>query len=266
MAKINQSSLLNLQRDKNVLGKEWTKTYRGYFGNKKNMQHFVNKAIPKLPKKKKLNILYAASAGGIIGEMMVKALKRKGIEAKLWIVDISSKQLKENKNPKTKKVKADLATLSLNEKFDAIIMRSSLDYFSTESLQVKVLSNLRKHLAKEGIFFNQAASMPSIAERNLANRIYKSNKKIGRRHFQCRQDVGKIYREAGFKAIKEIGKGPALLLTEKDHIKRYEFNKKEIEKIQRTIERVDGKKRPNIRTTKKGYEMKFVFPIYYSVK
>ncbi len=263
---IHPSSKLNLVRDKNVLGKEWLNTYNEYFSNQENIELFILKTLQYIPKKKQLKILYPCSASGMLGESLVKILEHKGISIELVLVDISQEHFEENKNPKTKKILADITKLDLGQLFDIIIMRSSLDYFPNKKLQIQVLSKLKKHLNEKGVFFNQAASMPSLIERDLADKIYKSNNKIGKRHFQCKQDIGKIYRNGGFEKIKKIGEGIPLVLTEKEHAKRYEINRIQIEKIQKSIEKVPSKKRPNIRITETGYQMKFVFPIYAAWK
>ena len=264
--KIDARSEFNLIRDKNVLGSEWLRTYNGYFGDRKNIELFIRKILPNIRKKKRLRILYPCSASGILGENLAKRLREKGVSTELVLVDISKDHLRENRNPKTKKILADIAGLDLGQLFDIIIMRSSLDYFPGEKLQIRVLSNLNRHLCKDGVFFNQAASMPSIIERDLADRIYKSNQRMGRRHFQCKADIEKLYKAAGFGKLKEIGNGTPLLLTEKEHAKRYEINETQVERIQKIICEVPAEKRPNIRATKKGYEMKFVFPMYAAWK
>ena len=260
--KIKHHSKMNPLRDNKVLGAHWKQTYNGYFGNRKNSALFVAKILPFLPKKKQLDILYPASASGLVGESLVKKLKQKGVDSKLTLVDISKKHLKENKNSKTRKILQDITDLELDKKFDVILMRSSLDYFSSEKLQIRVLRNIRKHLKEEGVFFNQAASMPSLTERKLADKIYASNKKIGRRHFQCKADVKKLYIKSGFKKFKKIGNAPILLVTEKEHAKRYGFNSQQIVKIKELVAKVPEKKRPKIQTTKEGYKISFVFPIY----
>lgn len=261
---VEHQSKMNLIRDKNVVGSPWKKTYKGYFGNKKNVDLFVKKILPFIPKKKTLNILYAASANGLIGESLIKKLNKKGNANRLTLVDISKEHLKENKNKKTRKVLQDITNLKLNETFDVILMRSSLDYFSSEKMQIKVLKNIRKHLKEDGVFFNQAASMPTIVERNLANRIYTSNKRIGRRHFQCKDDVKQIYAKAGFKKFKKIGDAPVLLIADKEHRERYNLNDQQVERIRKLINKIPKRKRPSIKLIKEGYKMRFVFPIYTS--
>src|SRR3972149_10747389 len=101
-------SKANLIRDKNVLGRAWFKTYRGYFSNKKNIALFVQKVLPYAPKKKQLSILYACSTSGLLGEKLVEALNKQEILAELVLVDISEEHLKENKNPETIKILADI--------------------------------------------------------------------------------------------------------------------------------------------------------------
>ncbi len=252
----------NLSRDQRVLGKAWNQTYKHYFGNPENIQSFVRQILSRVPKRRKLAILYPASGSGALGEALRNALKKKRVEASLTLVDASARQLDENKNSSTKKILQDLLAPRLNGRFDVAIMRSSLDYFPTERLQANVLSMVRKHLAKGGVFFNQAASMPTLTERNLADQIYDSTTKIGRRHFQCPQDIRPIYEKAGFVKFKKIGSAPKLIVTEKEHQERYGVTAKEIGRIRKMIGRVPEKKRPNVKTTQKGYRLKFQFPIY----
>lgn len=87
----------NLSRDKNVLGKRWLSTYGSYFSDPDNIKSFIKATKTILPKKE-LDILYVASASGLLGERLIANLGR----GNLTIVDISQKHLNENKNPKTK--------------------------------------------------------------------------------------------------------------------------------------------------------------------
>lgn len=267
----------NLNKDKRVLGKAWVKTYGGFFGNKKHMQEFASSVIPFIPKKETLKILYVASASGGLGEVLCEELRKKGIEAELTLTDMSEKHLNENKNKNTKKICGDLLKLKLKEKYDVIIMRSSLDYFHTKKLQIRALKQISKWLSKEGILINQACSIENKLDRDTADKIYSSTNKIGKRHFQCETDIGEIYKKANL-SLKLINKGPILVLTEKDHVKRYNITKEEIKKIQKIISKAqtlkvraqkgqtrieDSKK---VKITKTGYELEFIFPIYLSLK
>ena len=115
---------------------------------------------------------------------------------------------------------------------------------------------------KENTFFvNQCAAFPLATERNLADKIYASNGKIGKRHFQS-EDVFNIYEKAGFKNLKLIKQAPKMVLTEKEHIERYKLNDTEVKRIQNLINKLNPKQRPNINITKTGYKMNFWFPIY----
>src|SRR3989338_3885305 len=114
----------NLEKDKNVLGKNWFSTYDNYFSDQENIDLFIDAVIPKLPTRK-LDILYVASASGILGESLLLALGK----GDLTITDISVEHLRENKNPKTTKICVDLLEMDLGKTFDLIVMRSSLDYF-----------------------------------------------------------------------------------------------------------------------------------------
>ncbi len=256
---------MNLERDKRVLGHAWKKTYKGYFGNKKNIHKFISCIFPFLPLKRTLSILYAASASGELGETLVKKLAtEKKIRAHLTLVDISTKQLTQNKNPHTQKICADLMKMHLSKKYDIILMRSSLDYFSTEKKQIHALKKIRNWLAKDGVFFNQPAYLPTVSERNLADRIYRSNDKIGRRHFQS-SDIKQLYSLANLK-MKKIGVAPKMRITEKEHVQRYHIGEKEVKRIQKIISHAPKSKRPNIKITPRGYSMTFHFPIFAAWK
>src|SRR3989344_8069421 len=150
----------NLEKDKNVLGKEWLSTYGGYFSDKENIELFINAVRPILPDKK-LDILYVMSASGLLGEKLIETLGK----GSLTIVDVSREHLDENKNPKTRKIHGDVLELDLEEMFDVVIMRSSMDYFSSKFLQVKLLEVIKKHLKPDGIFINQPAYIADVEER-----------------------------------------------------------------------------------------------------
>lgn len=244
----------NLKKDKNVLGKKWLKTYNNYFSDKDNIQRFIEVIKPLLADKE-LDILYVASASGLLGEELVKSLKR----GRLTIVDISKKHLEENKNKKTKKVCFDLLKMDLDKKFDLIIMRSSLDYFPSQKLQVSVLKNIKKHLKKDGIFINQPAYISNLDERHQMSDIYNKTRKIGNRHFQS-SDLHVLYEKAGFSNFKKIGEGKALRLTEKEHVERYEIDERDIKKIQNII----GEDCTSMKITKSGYKLNFRFPIFFA--
>lgn len=253
----------NLERDGKVLGNAWKKTYKGYFGNKNIMRKFIQIILPYVPtKKKSISILYPASANGELGELLAQTLQKRGIHTNLTIFDISKKHLLQNHNSKTKKIHGDWLSLKLKKKFDVIIIRSSLDYFSNEKMQVRALKKIKGWLEPQGVFFNQAASLSNRTERDLANRIYASNSKIGKRHFQCEDDIARIYFKTGFAGCKKIGIAPVLWVSEKEHAQRYSITSKEVARIQRLITRVPSRKRKNIKVTKQGYRMRFLFPIY----
>ncbi|MDD4983367.1 MAG: class I SAM-dependent methyltransferase [Candidatus ainarchaeum sp.] len=267
MQKITKISKNNLETDKNVLGKNWNKTYNSYFSDTTNINLFIKACLPHIKKlnKKKIEILYVAGGNGLLGEKLILSLKKHNIKSELTLLDISQKQLDENKNPKTKKVLADILTCDLCTKFDLIIMRSSLDYIYKEKLQVKALKNIKKHLTESGLFINCCAAMPTNKDRDLADKIYASNKLIGKRHFQSKESISELYSKAGFKELKLIGKSNNMKLTEKEHIERYDFTKIEIEKIQKII--LKSKVQPkNIKITKTGYLLDFIFPIYLAKK
>ncbi len=264
LVKIHSVSKRNLSADRRVLGKPWKKTYRGYFGRRLVMRQFVDAVLPKIPKKRELRILYAGSGTGALGEELVEALGKKGITAKLTLLDASQEQLSQNSNPKTRKIQGDLLTAQMKELFDVIIMRSTLDYFPSKELQVRVLSRLRNWLAKGGVFFNQAASLPTISERNLADRIYRSNPNIGQRHFQAAQDISAIYQKAGFEKPRKIGDADALELTQTEHEQRYGVSKSQIRQIQRLIQKKPQAK--HLKVTAQGYRLRFGFPIYAARK
>jgi SAM-dependent methyltransferase len=185
-------SKYNLDKDKKVLGKKWFTTYSGWFSDEDNIQSFIKTVTPYLSQKS-LDILYVASASGLLGERLLEYLKA----SKLTIVDMSQKHLNENKNRNTIKIKTDILGMNLKKKFDVILMRSSLDYFPSKSLQIKVLKIIKKHLKSDGIFINQPAYIPDIKERDIISSIYNQNKKIGKRLFQS-TDIESIYQKAGF--------------------------------------------------------------------
>lgn len=136
-------------------------------------------------------------------------------------------------------------------------MRSSLDYFPSRELQVKVLKIIKSHLKDGGIFINQPAYIPSILERGILSSIYNAIDKIGKRFFQS-TDLESIYNEAGFNWFKKIGEGKVMYLTENDHIERYCLSKDDVKKIQEII-KVSGK---YAQITKTGYKLRFDFPIF----
>ena len=252
----------NLHRDRRVQGARWRRTYGNYFGNRRTIAHFVRLALGHLPRKKKLDIFYPCSGTGDLGESLVDALHHMGREAKLTILDASSKMVEANANPETTKITGDLLRVQLRNRFDACIMRSSLDYFSEPKLQVRALKKVREHLLPGGVFFNQAASLATLAERQLADAIYRSNPRIGQRHFQCAQDIADLYHQAGFRGLKKIGEAMALVITEKEHRERYGFTPADIARIRALIRTMGPEKRKNIRLTRTGYRMRFEFPIY----
>ncbi len=268
--KISKISENNLKRDKKVLGKNWKKTYNSYFSDPTNINAFIKAVLPEIQKaktlkNKKLNILYAGGANGLLGEKLVEALQKKGFLPALYLLDISQEHLNQNKNKKTTKILADFLSYNSEIKFDIIIMRSALDYIYRERLQIKALKNLKSQLAENGLFFNCVAAMPTNKERNLADKIYASNKLIGKRHFQSKEDINKLYSKAGIKELKLIGKSKNLIITEKEHIERYNFAAKEVNKISQIITRskLNSKR---ITITSKSYKLDFIFPIYLAKK
>ena len=244
----------NLERDKNVLGKKWLSTYNNYFSDEQNIQIFIDSVKPSLPKKE-LDILYVASASGLLGEKLVSTLGK----GRLTIVDISQKHLDENTNTETTKICADLLEMDLGKQFDLIIMRSSLDYFPSEELQIKVLKIIKRHLKKDGLFINQPCYIPTIEKRNLLTEIYNSIDKIGDRFFQS-TDMDKIYKKAGLTKPQKIGDGKTMYITERGHTERYELTDNDIKKIQSII-KADSE---YAKITKGGYELRFDFPIFLS--
>ena len=249
---LSQIAKDNLEKDEKVLGREWLKTYNNYFSDEENIQIFIKSVKPFLPNKE-LKILYVGSASGLLGEKLVDSL----CKGELTLVDISQKHLDQNKNDKTRKICCDLLNMDLHEKFDLIIMRSSLDYFSSEKLQVTVLEIIKNHLEKDGLFINQPAYVSSLKDRDILSEIYNETEKIGNRYFQS-ADLDSIYRKAGLDKFKKIGAGKDLLLTEKEHIERYKIDKEDIDKIQKII----GKDSDSAQETEHGYILKFEFPIF----
>ncbi|QQR82829.1 class I SAM-dependent methyltransferase [Candidatus Campbellbacteria bacterium] len=250
----SELSKINLERDKRVLGDAWGKTYNSYFSDENNIQSFVSSVIPYLPNHA-LDILYVASAGGILGEALLKELG----QGCLTLVDISQKHLDSNKNPETKKICADLLEMDLGKKFDLILMRSSLDYFPTKTLQVEVLKKIKKHLKPDGLFINQPAYIGDLADCERISTAYNTVDKIGDRLFQS-SDIAELYREAGFEEPKKIGEGGVLHISEKEHIERYGVSREDIKKIQGCL------KKCNLYcgVTESGYVMNFDFPIFLS--
>lgn len=250
----SEISKFNLEKDKNVQGLEWAKTYGGYFSDESNIDYFINTVLNYLPNKH-LDILYTASASGLLGERLVSKLGK----GSLTIVDISQKHLDANVNLNTKKICADLLELDLSKKFDLIIMRSSLDYFPSEELQIKVLKNISKHLNINGIFINQPAFISDIKDRDLISRAYNSVGKIGKRLFQS-TDINNVYLQAGFSIPEKIGEGSKMKLTEEDHISRYEISVEDVDAIKSIMKNVTE----SGGITEKGYSMIFEFPIFIS--
>lgn len=258
--KLSMLSKENLKRDRRVLGKGWQTVYGNYFSNKRVTSAFISASKPflhRLPGN--AAVLYVCSGTGLLGESVCAYLRKIGKTPTLTIVDASPDQLRQNKHPLTQKIRQDALFLDLGRKFDLIIMRSSLDYFPTKQLQTKVLARVRRHLNPGGVFINQCAAFPSLQERNIADAIYASTPKIGRRHFQCPSEVPQLYDRAGLKA-RLIGNAPSLKLTHQDHCTRYGLTDAEVEKIRGVIR--SAPKTPNIRPTGKGYVINCTFPIY----
>jgi SAM-dependent methyltransferase len=208
--------------------------------------------VPHLPNRN-LDILYAASASGIVGETLLSHLNG----ASLTLVDISKKHLDQNINPDTTKICADLLSLDLGLKFDLILMRSSLDYFPSKELQIRVLKILKQHLKHGGLFINQPAYIEDLDERNLVSEIYQKTPSIGGRLFQS-NDIGELYKEAGLGPPEHIGDGKKLILTEKDHAERYGLEEEDVNNIQKAIKRTGRKDM----ATNLGYKLEFEFPIF----
>ena len=249
---LSQISQNNLSKDKNVLGKNWLKTYNNYFSDEENIKHFADVVLSFLPKKK-LNILYAASASGLLGEELIRHLD----SAKLTLVDVSQKHLAENTNINTKKICCDLLDMDLGEKFDLIIMRSSLDYLPNREFQIQVLKNIKRHLEDGGTFINQPAYISDKKDRDIMSQIYNMTESIGNRFFQS-SDLEDIYNEAGFHNFQKIGDGKDLILTDQEHVERYNISQEDILKIRDLI----GVGSYNMRITESGYELRFEFPIF----
>ncbi len=245
----------NLERDKNVLGKDWLLTYGSYFADEENIQIFIDAVRPYLPNKP-LDTLYVASASGLLGERLIEALG----QGSLTIVDISKEHLASNANPQTIKIEADLLKLDLNKQFDLIIMRSSLDYFPSKELQVEVLKKIKNHLKADGIFINQPAYISNINDRNILSQAYNSNDKIGKRFFQS-SDINDIYQASGFSTPTKIGDGKEMIITEQDHTQRYGLNTDDIKNIQNILKEAKN----NAEVTPSGYTLKFEFPIFICV-
>ena len=265
--KFRATTRRNLERDKLVVGKEWGKVYGGYFSDEKAIASFLDALktqhwkLGKLPSTPK--ILYLASGNGLLGEHVARHLEESGFgQPQLTIADASNEHLKQNENPQTRKVLADALDLQLNEKFDLIIMRSSLDYQPTPALQIQMLKRVAAHLKPGGIFINQAASFETQEERDLADAIYKTTPKIGDRHFQWKGDLPELHEAAGLTAPQQIGEAPVLALTHEDHVARYGITPKDVKRIQGLIREIPAENRKAIKTTKNGYEVDCRFPIY----
>ena len=160
--RLTKQSKQNLQRDWRVLGKNWGTTYKGYFSRSGPMKRFSKLVIPLLLNEKRVRILYVCSGPGALGEQLCKELKKEGKTVTLTLHDMSAQHLKQNKNSKTRKIVGDLLTEHVQQKFDVVIMRSSLDYFSKESLQVNASKRIYSWLPADGLFANQTASLGSL--------------------------------------------------------------------------------------------------------
>ncbi len=241
-------------------GKNWGKVYGGYFSGKKALNAFV-KDIRKILKKLPANckVLYVCSGTGLLGEYICNYLRAIGKNPSLTIVDVSQEQLKENRNSNTRKINRDVRYLQLGEKFDLIIMRSSLHYFPSAELQVRILKQIVKHLKSRGFFVNQCVVFSSMKERNLANHCRPL--KMGKRRFLCTADVPILYTKAGL-AIKLIGHAPPILITSRHHVERYGLLRSEVSEIIQAISKVPAALRPNIKITRTGYLFCEEFPIY----
>lgn len=257
---ITKYSKDNLKKDKNVLGSKWKKTYNSYFSDIDNINIFIKSSFDYIKKinKDSLNILYVGSASGLLGEKLCVFLKKNNIDSNLTLLDISKKHLLENTNKNTKKIIGDMLTFKLS-KFDVVIMRSSLDYLPTKLLQIKALKNIKSCLSENGIFINCVAALPSNKSRDLADKIYNSNNKIGNRHFQSNEDIKSLYISAGFNYFKKIGLSKNLIITHNEHIRRYNIVENEIYKIKNILK---SSKSRYLKSTLEGYRLEFIFPIY----
>lgn len=252
----------NLKLDSRVLGRRWKETYNGFFSDPAHIEEFVESCLGYLPDRPRLKILYVASASGLLGEALASRLEGAGREAELTLLDVSRKQLEENRNSRTRKLCADLLTVEISEKFDVILMRSSMDYFPDEQLQVALLRRIGKWLEDGGVFINQPASLRSNEARDVADEVYRSNNRMARRHFQSMVDIGEIYAKAGMRARKILD-GPELTLGEADHRERYGIGDGDVKRIQKIIKlhNVEG-----LSATPSGYRIAFTFPIYVATR
>ncbi|MFA6018346.1 MAG: class I SAM-dependent methyltransferase [Patescibacteria group bacterium] len=244
----------NLDKDKNVLGQKWYSTYGGYFSNLKNIDVFVDALIPLLPNRS-LEVLYVASASGLLGERLIKKLG----QGHLMLVDVSKEHLDANTNPNTLKICKDLLDLNLGKRYDLIIMRSSLDYFPTMEQQIRVLKILGNHLRGDGLFANQPAYIGNLSERKVISRMYQDCPKIGNRLFQS-IDMADVYHEAGFTAPECIGASEDLVTSDRDYQDRYGISAEDIGRIRQMIT-------PDMNyalRTINGFELRFEFPIFVS--
>lgn len=260
--RISAVSKQNLKRDRRVLGKQWAEVYGNYFSDKRNLKAFVKASkifLKQLPKNYK--VLYVCSGTGLLGEYVCNYLRKIGKKPALTIVDASLKQLKENKNPHTRKIVGDALYLQLGEKFDLVIMRSALHYFPSAKLQVKVLKHIARHLAPRGVFINQCVTLSSEKERDLANKCRPL--KMGKRRFLSPADIRPIYTRAGL-TVKLIGYAPPIVITSQYHVERYGLLQRDVRQIMRLIARVPESLRPNVKLTKVGYLFYEEFPIYAS--
>jgi len=257
---VTRTARENLKRDRRVLGEPWRETYQGFFVNPRYIDDFITAVWNYLPRKKELKILYAASASGLLGEALVARLRKHDIKAKLTLVDLSKEHLDENKNPETTKICADLLNVDLRDTFDVVLMRSSLDYFPDDEMQVQLLRRIRHWLGPGGVFLNQLAALVSKEDRDTVDEVYRSNRKFGKRHFQCEEDIYSVYEKAGLN-VKKIADAncPELLLTEWEHKERYGIDEEDVKQVQRILETHQN---GGLRVTKTGYRMHFIFPIF----
>jgi len=264
LARLSVITRQNVYRDRRVQGREWKNVYGGYFSDERVINSFLRACEPlveKLPREP--SILYVCSGTGLLGERLCAFLRKRGFAPRLTLVDSSEKQLRQNMNPRTEKIVGDLLRLRLGgRKFDLIIMRSSLDYFYSPSLQRRALKRVASLLKLGGVFVNQCCCFPTLKERALACRMRLLSSKIGRRLFHWPPELPLLYRAAGFEELRKIGEAPPLRLTEKDHVARYGVTREEIAKIRCLIRRVSKGRFRNVRVTQSGYETLEYFPIY----
>lgn len=199
-----------------------------------------------------------------MGEELVRVLKRKNRNANLTLIDISKKHLDENKNKETTKIVGDVLKVDLQKKFDVVIMRSSLPYFPSVALKVKLLNRIHDWLKRGGVFIHQVSTADTEKDKKMIDYIYGPLFKMGVKGYSTRYDILSLYQMSGFARIQRIGKAPTLFVSEKEHQARYGTTQKEIRQIQAKIRKSDKVK--NVIWTKRGYRLTFPFSIYVTYR